>query len=326
MKAGLDRFFISHSTTLRGVKKMNEFDVIIGMDAATLNQAIGRLYRRDDLRATLFRGSRTQSIEDTVFTVQWDLQAAPETVLESPADRDWRMSITADGGTAHPVANAFYLKFPRVRLVQSAPETHETTISARAICAAGTNGNQLNIQVIALLIDLSGASKTDQFFYKRMIIPEILNLATALLSGLTLPTLAFANIALTPPLIAIQSNRLLAFANLAERPLSARSDGNWPNQPWFILCSPRLVQRIGDFAAGTVRGKTFNHPGHQNFEIGVASYRAAGIINEACTTVTADLTVMDCRLRADAKVSADLVLHPLDPVKKVVKKFIDLFR
>jgi hypothetical protein len=118
----------------------------------------------------------------------------------------------------------------------------------------------------------------------------------------------------------------LAFANLTERPLTAISDGNWPDQPLFILCSPRLVRRIGDLAAGAVRGKTFSYPDRKDFEIGVASYRADGTINEVFTTVTDDLTVMDCRLKADAKVSADLVLHPLDPVKKGVKKIIDIFR
>lgn len=296
---------------------MNEFDVIIGMDAATLNKAIARLYNRGDLRGSLFRGSRTQNIEGTDFAVQWDIQAAPETILAPPTAQEWQSSFKADGNMAQPVSNAFFLNFSKIRLVQTAPDKNEATIPARAICTASVSGNQLNIQVIAVIIDLSGASKTDQFIYKRIIIPEILHLATSLLSGITMPPLSFYKIALTPPVVSIQSNRLILFANLADRPLASISGGNWPDKPFFILCSSRLAQRIGDIAAGTVRGKTFSYRGKINFEIGDASYSASGSINQVVTSVTGDLTVMNCRLGANARVSADLSLNPFKPIKKI---------
>ena len=299
---------------------MNEFDVIIGMDASTLNKAIGQLYNRGDLRGSLFRGDRTQNIEGTDFAVQWDIQAVPETFLAPPTDQEWQSSFKADGSAAQPVGNAFFLNFSRIRLVQTAPDKNETTIPARAICTAGASQNQLSIQVIAVIIDLSGASKTDQFVYKRIIIPEILHLATSLLSGITMPPLSFYNISLTPPVASIQSNRLILFSNLADRPLGAISGGNWPGQPFFILCSSRLVQRIGDIAAGAVQGKTFNYSGDTDFEIGDASYSASGRINRVVTSATGDLTVMDCRLDADARVSADLSLNPLKPIIKPIKK------
>lgn len=299
---------------------MTEFDVIIGMDAATLNKALGQIYRRSDLRTSLFHGSRTQSMEGINFSVQWDVQTAPEMILSPPTDQEWGLSIKAGGSAARPVSNAFFLKFPKVRIIQTAPDKNETIIPFKVICTANTSGNQLNIQVISIIIDLSGASAMDQYLYKRIIIPAILNVATSILSGMAMPSISFGGISITPPVVSVQSNRLILFANLAGRPLPAISGGNWPDMPLFILCSPRLVQTIGEIAAGTACGKTFSYSGNQGFEIGKAGYRASGKINQASASVasvTGDLTVMDCRLNAVAKVSAGLSLNPEKIIKTI---------
>jgi hypothetical protein len=296
---------------------MNEFDLIVGMDSSTINRAIAQLYKRGDLRSSLFRGSERQNIDGTNFVVQWDIQAAPEISLIPPTDQEWRSSFKADGSTPQPTQNAFILNFSQVRIMETEPESKEVTIPVKSICTANISENRLTIQVLSLLIDLSHASKIDQLLYKRIIIPKVLNIATSLLSGIAIPILSFYNVSLTSPVVSIQSNRLILFANLTDRPLSAVCGGNWPDKPLFILCSSRLVQRIGYVASGAARGKTFSYSGDEDFEIGDASYNASGTINQVSTAVTGDLTVLNCWLNASANVSASVSLNPLKPIIKI---------
>ncbi|MCP4217038.1 MAG: hypothetical protein GY765_20490 [bacterium] len=298
---------------------MNEFDVIIGMDSSTINKAIAQLYNRSDLRNRVFKGSVSQPIMGVTVTADYDVQQAPLVYLQSLTNaKDWQQCIKADGSAPQPTSNSFFLNFPKLKITQTTPQSQEATIYVKTICTANISGNTLTFKAVAVLIDFSGLNQNTVTMYKAMIIPKVLQMANSIVSGISLPSLNFEGISLTTPGISIQSERLIVASNLSGRALTPIGSSGWPDKPFFILCSPRMLQQLGNVAAGQAKGKNFSTSGSKGFTVGDASYSAGGTINSISVSPSPDLTVMNCRIGIGAHCSADVSIDPFKPIIKVL--------
>lgn len=267
---------------------MASYDLAVSGDVTLLNNSVQTLYNRPSLRAKLFTGSTTQQIMGANTTVSWNVLVPPVFSFEAPSDQVWTASVDANGAAPARVPNAFTVAFPQVQVSQQAPKTslQQAVTSVTAICVLQTSGGSAGPKTIAAMANLTGASEIDRAIYTQIIIPQSINTANAMLSGLVLPQITFHNLSFGTPAFAIGSGRCVMVANLAGSSApAAPAPDSVPAGPLVVLLSPAAMQQIVNIAAAGLPGQSANTSGSQNFGLGSASYSASIQVNSISATV-----------------------------------------
>lgn len=267
---------------------MASYDLAISGDETLINNSVQTLYNRPSLRAKIFNGSTTEQIMGVNTTVSWNVLVPPVFSFQTPSDQVWTSSFDSNGTAPARVPNAFTVTFPQVQVSQQTPSTslQQAVTSVTAICVLQTSGGSPGPKTIAAMANLTGASNIDQAIYTQIIIPQSINTANSMLSGLVLPQIAFHNISFGTPAFAIGSGRCVMVANLAGGSApAAPSPDSVPAGPLVVLLSPAAMQQIVNVGAAGLQGQSASTSGSQSFGLGSASYSASIQVNSISASV-----------------------------------------
>ena len=291
---------------------MAAFDLAVAGDETLLNNSVQTLYSRPSLRAKLFTGSTTEQILGVTTNVSWDILAAPTFSFQAPSASVWSSSVSSTGAPLTPVPNAFTVSFPQVQVSQKSgnAQPQQAVTSVTAICVLDTSGGSPGPKTIAAMANLAGASDIDRAIYTQIIIPQSINTANSMLSGLVLPQITIHNISFGPPVFAIGSGRCLMAANLAGNGTpAAPSPDSIPPGPLVVLLSPAAMQKIVSTGAVGLLGQSANTSGSQSFGLGSASYSAQVQVTGVSATVNSgDPTAIQANVSLQASASAGITV------------------
>jgi hypothetical protein len=283
------------------------FDIALGMDEATLNRVIATLYQRPNLKSKLFSGREQTTILNVPVQVDWEVQAAPAVSLTAPDAQKWHTAILADGKAAQPSSNAFVVHLPMLKVgrTSSGSGRQETALPLDAICTAAIAGDRLSYNALAVCVDLSAASQTDQALYRAFIIPRILRMVATMLGQQHVPSLDFHGLKFGEAALYVGNGRIVGTANLAGKPPATPADGSTlPGVPFFVLLSAEAMQRAGSMGAAGLRGKSAGTSGDSSFGIGKASYNASVTLTDISVSPSGDPTVVHASVGISAQASA----------------------
>lgn len=284
------------------------YDLLVGMNAGKLNQAISQIYTNNNIRQNLFKGSQSGNYSGTAYSLNWDVQSAPQVELRPPTADEWSNSIKGDGTVAAPSDNAFIVNLPQLAIDLQANPPLKTTVPVKAICVAKAQGSSLSITSLAVIINISGASDFDKYLIRYILVPAVLNVVNKTLRGLNIPAPSFGGISLTPPAVNVQNGYLLMSFNLVQSGAPSFG-GNIPNDPFFILMSPQLCQFAANYGVkNLVQGKNFSSGGSKGGGGFSASYSVVAVVNNASVSTTPDPTTLNAGISLSMSASAGIDL------------------
>jgi hypothetical protein len=272
---------------------MSAFDLAVGIDAATMNQAGAVVYRQ--LYPKLFTGSQSVTKDGFQFDVSWNVKSTPVFVLRPPDNghalvRSHLMGYNEPAGVVRAQMlsgyiaslqdNTFQMVLNDVDLTVKGEGTSGTDqVKITIYVQADSSGGKMTLRPLKAVGETSNPS--DQWFINNILLPEVMKLGQTLLSGVTLPPLSFANVSLTPPTLIVRQERVIALANLAGKasPAPPFPDA-WPESAFFALMSEEAKLTVARTATSSLNGKRLDHSGGVNIGIGTAHYGAAAIIND----------------------------------------------
>jgi hypothetical protein len=294
------------------------YDVLISMDEAGFNRIIATLYSRPRLRDSLFKGSEVGAFSGVNANVSWEVLQAPTMVFSPPTPEQWSRSIKEDGTAPQPTQNALIARIPKMRVSrQSSQGDQDATISLDAICTVGLRNNELVIDALAVIIDLSAATPLDRLIFTKVIIPKTLAMADSLLSGRQIPSIDFKGISFGAAALGVGNGRMVGVANLVGKPTPALPDFNaLPHGSFYILLSREALRLVANAGAQGLRGQTANRSGSESFTLGRANYNARVRLDNVSAQVTPDVTVVSASVGINA--SADAGIDVVDIIAGAV--------
>ncbi len=266
---------------------MGNFDMAVGIDGNTMDQGSTTLYQK--LYPKLFKGSQTITLEGIEFTVGWDVQSAPTFILSPPANAEALLRSHLMGMAAHyPVdskamvdtyftamgGSIFQMSMADVEMTVSGGSNSGTDkVSVTIVVEANSAGGKMTLNPIKATGKTTNPS--DQSLLNKVILPQAMNMARTILSGINLPPLKFGSVQLTAPALIVSNNHIVALANLAGKSVpSAPFPSSWPQQPFFALLSPEAKIEMAKMSTSYINGKQFGKSGKLGFKIGDLHYNA----------------------------------------------------
>lgn len=286
---------------------MSAFDVSICIDESTLNGIVASLYGRPSFRSKLFSGNQPIQIAGVNATVGWSVEAPPLVSLNAPTKAQWDASVKKDGTLTAPIAPAIVVHIPQIKVQKTASgSVMETTTSFDAICTVRLSQNSITIEPLAVVIDLTQASKIDKVIYDKILIPRILDMVGTMLSGRQLPNIQFQGVSFGPFVLAAGNGLLAVAANLAGKPVpQSPAIGSLPRGRFSVLMSPETMQLLADQGTRSLQGKSTGASGSQSFGIGKASYHANVQLNSVSASVSpTELTTVNASIGVQVSASA----------------------
>jgi hypothetical protein len=270
---------------------MSDWDIAVGIDAATISQATAAVYRQ--VYPSLFTGSRHVARDGLEFDVSWDVTAAPTVsltpppegrsiveehlaALDVPVDVSHEQLVDAYVAALEPTTFSFHAAAMTMTIAgdgEKATVPVQLTVYVQAESAAGT------VTLRPLKATGTTPSPDDEWFLNNVILPEAMHIAQESLPGVQLPALQFAGVALTPPAILITPTHAIALAALAGRPVPTPPFPQaWPASPFFAMLSDDAKLRVAQAGTREIAGKSFGQRGSVNIGIGEAKYSASATI------------------------------------------------
>lgn len=241
------------------------------MDSATLDKGVGQLYADPQAREKLFKGTQQGEQGAVKFTAKWEARAAPTFLLEPPPLDKWNASINSQGKNPKPeevpTGQAFQLTFPQFygeSAVGASPPVSGTT-QVVVFAAVAMQGDKLSITPLSVWLDESKMKNWDKFILNQVILKQVLQQAGKMLSGLSIPPLTLSQsgvkIELTPPVLKIDSGKLILAASLKSKGSVDIGGAAWPAQPLFALMSKDLVMKAVEELSKSLMDKPYSGDG-----------------------------------------------------------------
>lgn len=303
-------------------------DLIIGMNAVRLNEAIAQLHRNNSIRNRLFKNGQSGNFSGLPYKGTWDVQAAPTIELRPPTNAEWGKSIRADGSKGVPTDNAFITNLSKLAVsLTTAGETKNSVLPVKAICTANVVRGKVTLTTHSIIVNTSGLSPIDEFFIIGILVPQVLAAVNATLSGVKIPAPRFMGVSLTHPAVDIVNSRLIVAFNMIQhsQPIV---QGPFPNShPFFILTSRALNQAVVNYVVSrNIQGKSFKKRGSEGAAGFSATYEARGKvqgIKVSTTNVPTRLkTNVDLRMSASAGINTPVGMV-INAAGNVVKDVAD---
>ena len=262
-------------------------DLVIGLSAAKLNQAIAQVHGNRHVHDTVFSNSKAFAYGKDTATVHWDVTAPPEVVLRPPTAAEWQAAVKANGQPVAPLEGAFLVKLPKLALrcesatgAAAAADPLDTTVAVSLIAAAEVTGATISLRALGVLVALDATSALDHYLITVVLVPALLDAVTRALQGLRVVPPAVAGVQLTPGVVAIVADHLVLMFNLAARGAPSASLADVPGDPFFVLISSALLQAAMDHTVQTsLVGQRFDKSGSVGAGGFSAGYEAVGRID-----------------------------------------------
>lgn len=270
---------------------MSAFDLAVGVDGPTMNQAGSALYAQ--LYPRLFTGSQTISRDGLDFRVSWDVKQPPRFVLSLPERgaamlRAHLRELDPPGGVRHAdlvdalaatlEQSTFQLVMPDVAMtVEGEGGSGTDQVAVTVVVQASSAGGQMTLRPLKA----TGATDnpSDQWFINEVILPQAMQMAGTLLGGVTLPPLTISGVQLTAPTMLVSQERVIAMASLAGKPVPTPPfPDSWPASPFFALMSEEARLAVARAGTAGIVGKQLGHTGSVDIGIGTAQYGATARI------------------------------------------------
>ena len=168
---------------------MTNYDVAAGVSQKGLNDMVTQLYAVPAAKKGLFAGSKTTPIKDLGdVTLSYQVNAAPSILLQAPKDEDWAHAEKAKPDTPLPTANAVQVTFSDISgTVTMAGSDLNAQGKLVVIGVVTANAGKVSFQILAVDIDDSHFSNWDKVIITMLLIPQAIEMANKLLSGLPIP-------------------------------------------------------------------------------------------------------------------------------------------
>jgi hypothetical protein len=307
---------------------MSRYDLLIGLNEARLNAILGQVYASPQLRQSLFSGTQSGDFSDIKYRVDWSVGAAPSISLRAPTQDEWNAAIKSGGAPAAPLAGAFLVNISSLSVkLDATGESLNTTVPVNAICTVAAAGGTLSISALAVIVNVSAASDLDRYLIENVMVPEILNVVTKMLSGISIPQVNIMGMSLTPPVVGIANGYLLTAFTLAQSGAPSTDGAAIPGDPFFILLSQQLVQSAVDFQVrSNLQGKTFDQSGSEGGGGFSAEYSVHGRIDGISATTTGNPTSLHANASLSMSASAGITTPAgvvISALEEAGKKIID---
>ncbi|WP_455409928.1 hypothetical protein [Streptomyces hiroshimensis] len=227
------------------------YDLALGIHADALNSGLKSLHGR---HRAVFQGQYgPETIEDIAYTFSWDFLEPPELILEKPDAELWAKMIKAQGVTDLPDSGVLQIHAPQLQVNgtiagDALPQgVSEVKVAVQAKVDAGA------ITIVPLGVRLSDIPDPyTKIMVEKVIVPNVLDQAKSLLSGLKLPVqdLFGQQVTLTPVLLDVTGTHLVltATAGTGQAPATGASSGaatDWPSDKQvFLLVGRDLMARL----------------------------------------------------------------------------------
>ena len=229
---------------------MADFDLGFGVDAGTMNGAMTALY--DKLYPNSFTGTKTVEFLGVTYVFSWNIHQAPTFILAPPQEGlsllqnhlvknalgyPRKVDRITELYTQELEGNVFQLLFQQVTFgIKAESSSGDVNVSMNIIIQANSAGGKLAL--IPLKAVAHCDNPTDQWVLDNLILPRAKEAVAEMLQGISLPNLQFSGLTLTPINMAIASQHMLGFTNIAGKSIPQPPFGdNWPNSPFFALIS-----------------------------------------------------------------------------------------
>ncbi|MGJ4748005.1 hypothetical protein ACQV5M_16725 [Leptospira sp. SA-E8] len=311
---------------------MNSYDLLLGMDEGSFNKAIDSLYKKKSLRKNIFKGSKSQKVNNPIgkttleVRLNWDVLKVPIVSFKPPTDSEWKNAYKEDGTKTQLTQNSFLVKFPETKVawteigIMNVQKKETTLKNVSAVCTVKIDleSNFININAIALILDLSKATPTDKLIYKTFIIPAVLQATEIILSTKQIPNIDFHGAKFGKALVYVGGGRLIGAANLSSKTEvpTVTDTSALPNKPFFILMSKETSQSIVDKVVHQLEGKKQTSSGSKNFGLGDADYEVEVYANQITAKLSQDPTKVLCNM--DVTIDAKAGIDPIIPIVGVV--------
>ncbi|MGK5545859.1 hypothetical protein ACSNOH_14160 [Streptomyces sp. URMC 127] len=301
-------------------------DLMVGVNVDVVNTTSKEVY--EQLYPQYFTGSQPFGVEGVTFTVSWDVKEAPVFDLTPPSslsENALRAHLTegpaggtlAEGELAEHVAalrdsldgSTFQVRLNRVHIKVDSGGGNpvEEDISVTVDVQASTSGSGL-FSLNPYKATSEAPSKVDKIFLDKVVLPNVLDQARKVLSGITLPAPQIPGLALSTPVPVIQPQRAVAALNLAEHgsPQPPFPD-DWPQSPFFALLGRDAVERIAQVATAYLDGKPFHAGDSKSFAGSSAYYKADITIHHVrCEVVWDDVPTVRVQTSVSGSGSAGI--------------------
>ena len=240
---------------------MANYDAVIGIDGAALNEVIRSVY--EATHDLLLTGSLPIALPAlSVTRIDYDLATTPQVTLAPSSEvRDWQRALLgeipgtdpaqAEQAAATASRASFELLVPRVDLTfhfaDGDPTRFEASLHA-GLQMVVESGGVLTADLVTARIDIPGNPVLTQVV-NRGLIPELTKLLEQnFLRPLRIPPLGLGTLQVAPPVVATGEGRLLATTALQPaQPDPATLAGKWP--PAFVAVRAPLLNRLLDNVA-----------------------------------------------------------------------------
>ncbi|HET7505706.1 MAG TPA: hypothetical protein VFK02_32020 [Kofleriaceae bacterium] len=240
------------------------FDVAVGVTGAQLNVASQALYQA--LYPRVFTGSQQVTYQGLSFTVEFDVQAAPQFDLSGaattkPADTAallgaelaaQRPSVGEPPEDVHallaavaPALPTFSVQLPGVAMKLSSGTTTSLTLPLTVQCGIANSGSTISFLPYAVTAPQQSDPVTN-YLVQSIVLPAVKGMMQQLLAGITIPPISVPGVALSAPSLGIVQGAVIAAVNLASSGTPPPPDGSitWPTTPFFTLLGPRVIQQL----------------------------------------------------------------------------------
>ncbi|MFF8912851.1 hypothetical protein ACF08M_05860 [Streptomyces sp. NPDC015032] len=237
------------------------YDFAIGLHADSLNSGLAKLH---DRHRAVFRGTESGTFDGIGCTFGWDFLKPPELTLKKPDAGLWSTMLKAQGITELPDSGVLQLHAPQLQvngtLAGDALPQGVSDVKV-AVQARVEDGAVVVVPLGVWLSEIPDAYT--RALVDHVIVPNVLDQAKSLLSGLRLPVQDFfgQQIALTPVLLDVTGTHLVlaATAGTGQAPAAGPSGGSataWPTgKQVFVLLGRDLLARLLQGALDQWRGK-----------------------------------------------------------------------
>lgn len=273
---------------------MSSFDLAVGIDGTTMNAAAATVY--GSLYPKVFTGSQHVAREGLEFDVSWDVLAPPTFVLEPPDDgaaivaehlSGARLRLLPEGVTTQHVVDLYVAE-----LEDTTFQMHLSTMKMTVSGEGGSGTDDVTVTIYVHAESSAGvmslkpvkavgttSNPVDDYFLNHVILPQAMEIASTVLSGVALPPLTFPGVSLTPPAMLVARDHVIALANLAGKPVPEPPfPSEWPSAPFFALMSDDAKLTIARVATSNINGKRLEKSGSVDIAIGDAGYSASAVL------------------------------------------------
>ncbi len=263
------------------------YDFLVAMREPVANAAIESLY--DKKPKGVFSGTSTF---DNV-PVSWDVTHVPTVAFRgfTEAEREQEVKRNPPVEPRPSPNSVLVIGFPelRVRLSEDGQrgEPQQVVKQIHVECALVVYRNTLTAVPVAATFDTGDMGEWTQYLFRQLVVPRALNVAGTVMGAVPLPPITVAKVKFGDIALRVGGGMLVGAACLVEdgAGLEVPDPKSLPESPFFVLVSPRVVQRAAQTSLDHLSREPHEIEGTATFGVANASYHAGIRLDSAHATV-----------------------------------------